>query len=99
LANKIDPSTVRVRRDFTTIISLIRTHAILYQCQREIDDEKRIIAQIADYRAIYNLVNGLISEGVNKSVDKIIRETVEAVKILLSKKGFESSVSQSELVT
>jgi hypothetical protein len=82
LAEAIPPVAVRLRRDFKTILSLIRTHAILHQITRDRDPEGRILATLADYAVIRELVADLIAEGVEASVPPVMRETVQAVKDL-----------------
>ena len=62
---------------------MIRTHAILHQATRERDAQGCIIATLADYTRVRGLVSGLIAEGVEATVPRAIRETVEAVENLL----------------
>jgi hypothetical protein len=83
LAGLIPPVAVRLRRDFGALLNLIRAHALLHQATREHDGEGRIIATIEeDYAAVRELVADLVSEGIEVTVPKTVRETVEAVKIL-----------------
>jgi hypothetical protein len=84
LAELIPPVAVRLRRDFTAILNLIEAHAILHQVNRSVDKHERIVADIADYRAVRQLVNGIVSEGVEQSLPKTIRHTVEAVHQICS---------------
>ena len=56
-------------------------HAILHQRQRKVDGG-RIVAEIADYRAVYGLVADVLSEGVQATVKPEIRATVEALAAL-----------------
>ena len=55
LAELIPPVAVRLRRDFTAILNLIEAHAILHQVNRSVDKHGRIVADIADYRAVRQL--------------------------------------------
>ena len=74
----------RLRRDFETLLSLVRAHAILHQAQRETDARGRIVATIdGDYAPVRALVSDLIAEGVEASVSPAIRDTVKAVRALL----------------
>jgi DNA-binding transcriptional ArsR family regulator len=74
---------VRLRRDFGALLNLIRAHALLHQASRVRDTEGRIIATIEeDYAAVRELVADLVSEGIEVTVPKTVRETVEAVKRL-----------------
>jgi hypothetical protein len=80
LAEKMGDVAVRLRRDFSVILSLIKAHAILHQGTRERDTDGRIVATLHDYARIRELVAGLIAEGVEATVPPTIRETVNAVE-------------------
>jgi len=82
LAKLASPRAVRLRRDFGKVLSLIQTHAILHQANRERDDQGRIVATLADYAAVHALVSDIINEGVQATVAPTVRETVEAVRQL-----------------
>jgi hypothetical protein len=83
LADLIPPVAVRLRRDFGALLNLIRAHALLHQASREQDAQGRIVATIEeDYAAVRDLVADLVSEGIEVTVPKTVRETVEAVKRL-----------------
>lgn len=79
LAAKANPLAVRLRRDFSAVLSLIKTHAILHQEQRPRDHLGRIVATLDDYRAVYDLVIDLLNEGVEATVSPTVRETCDAV--------------------
>jgi hypothetical protein len=83
LAEKMKDVAVRLRRDFSVVLSLIQAHAILHQATRERDAAGRIVAVVEDYARVRELVSGLISEGVEATVPKTVRETVEAIERLL----------------
>src|SRR5215211_3889184 len=80
LAEKMGDMAVRLRRDFSVVLSLIKAHAILHQATREREAAGRIVATLADYARVRELVSGLIAEGVEATVPKTVRETVEAVE-------------------
>lgn len=82
LAEQIPPVSVRLRRDFVAILTLIRAHALLHQCNRERDAEGQIVADLADYAAVRELVIDLVSEGVKLGASNTMRETVQAVVAL-----------------
>jgi hypothetical protein len=95
LADLIPPVAVRLRRDFGALLNLIRAHALLHQATRERDGEGRIVATIEDYAAVRELVVDLVGEGVETTVPKTVRETVEAVKRLREdSKGEPVSVAE-----
>jgi hypothetical protein len=86
LAEEIKPRAVRLRRDFTQMLNLISAHAILHQLSREVDpDSGRIVANLDDYQAVYELISDLLNDLVMATVSKTTRETVEAVKKLTEK--------------
>lgn len=82
LAEKVKPVAVRLRRDFGALLALIRSHAVLHQLSRDTDDRGRIVATVDDYRAVRELVAGVLAEGVGSTVSDTIRETIEAVEEL-----------------
>jgi DNA-binding transcriptional ArsR family regulator len=95
LAELIPPVAVRLRRDFGTLLNLIRAHAVLHQASRERDAKGRIVATIEDYAAVRELVAVLVSEGIEATVPETVRETVEAMKRLREKsKGEPVTVAE-----
>ena len=83
LASLMPNVATRLRRDFVSVLCLIRSHALLHQETRERDDQGRIIATIADYAAVHGLLDEIVSEAVDASVSAATRETVDAVRSLL----------------
>jgi hypothetical protein len=73
---------VRLRRDFPTLLSLIRAHALLHRELRARDARGRIVASITDYAAVRELISDVFSEGVEAAVARALRETVEVVQRL-----------------
>jgi hypothetical protein len=83
LSELMPAGATRLRRDFVSLLCLVRAHAILYQAQRERDPSGRIISTVeGDYGPVRTLVGELIAEGVEASVPARTRETVEAVRDL-----------------
>jgi hypothetical protein len=80
LAELMPDTSVRLRRDFNTLLALVKAHAILNQQNREMDDSGRIIALVDDYARIRELAQDLIAEGIERSVSPIVRETVDVVR-------------------
>jgi hypothetical protein len=83
LAEMVPPLATRLRRDFKTVLTLIRAHALLHQANRRKDAEGRVVAELADYAAIRELVADLIAEGADTAIKPEVRETVNTVKALL----------------
>jgi hypothetical protein len=82
LAELVPPVAVRLRRDFSAVLSLIRAHAILHQQNRGRDRDGFIVATLDDYDTVAALIAPLIAEGVGATVSPATRETVEAVAAL-----------------
>lgn len=83
LAAMVPEIAVRLRRDFHHVLTLIRSHALLHQCNRQKDADGRIIATLDDYAAIHDLVADVVAEGVEATVRPEVRQTVNAVRRLL----------------
>jgi len=81
LADLIPPVAVRLRRDFGSVLNLIRAHAVLHHRHRE-RHEGAVVAQLEDYAVVRELVAQLVAEGVEATVPATVRETVEAVERL-----------------
>jgi len=90
LAELIPPVAVRLRRDFTAVITLIRAHALLHQASRERDADGRIVAELSDYGVVRELVADLVADGVEASVPATVRETVGAIAELLRSEGADT---------
>jgi hypothetical protein len=87
LARLVPPVAVRLRRDFGTLLALIRAHAILHQCTRDRDDAGQVVATTDDYEQVRLLVEDVIAAGVGQTVSPTIRSTVEAVEALTTDDG------------
>jgi hypothetical protein len=94
LANMISATAVRMRRDFSQLLTVIQVNALLHQLQRERDIQGRIIATLDDYAAARWLLEEVFTATVHE-MTPAIRETVEAVA-LIAKNG--STVTEQELV-
>jgi hypothetical protein len=83
LADMVPPVAIRLRRDFETVLNLIRAHVILHQATRRKDADGRLIADVADYAAVRGLVADLVAEGADATIKAEVRETVNAVTALI----------------
>ena len=95
LAQMMPPVAVRLRRDFKTVLMLIRAHALLHQATRLKDESGCVVATLDDYRAVHALVADLVAEGIDATVKPEVRETVEAAFRLLD--GGNTEVRQTDL--
>ena len=82
LSEKVPPVAVRLRRDFRMLLTLISAHALLHRGTRAADPQGRVVATIADYAAVHDLVANLFAEGLEATVRPVVRETVEAVRAM-----------------
>lgn len=86
LASLINPVATRLRRDFTLILNMIKSHALLHMNHRKkiINGNKEyIVASLEDYAIVLELVKEYISYAVGASVKKTVQETVKAVNELI----------------
>jgi ribosomal protein L17 len=97
LAEMIPPVAVRLRRDFSAILNLIRAHALLHQRTREHDEKRRVVATVEwDYRMVRELVGDLVAEGVEATVSATVRETVEVIERLVDESD-DDAVSLTQI--
>ena len=80
LADHTAVGETRLRRDFYSVLNLIKTHAILHQKNRERDEEGRIIAAPEDYKAVHELVSDIVGKNNQEAVPETVRKVVLAVK-------------------
>jgi hypothetical protein len=96
LADLIPPVAVRLRRDFSAVLNLIRAHTLLHQASRERDDQGQVVATLEDYRVVRELVADLVAEGVDATVSETVRETVGAIETLIDE-GDDDAVSLGKI--
>jgi hypothetical protein len=79
LARLIRGMSARTRRDLPQVLLLIKAHALLHRATRETDEQGKIVATLADYAAVYRLIERNLAEGQIRSVPENVRHLVEAV--------------------
>jgi hypothetical protein len=94
-AELVPPVAIRLRRDFKTVLMLIRAHALLHQASRLKDERGQVVATTEDYAAVRSLVEDVVSEGVGSTVKPEVREVVQVTARLLTEGSTE--VSQTQL--
>ena len=70
---------IRIRRDVTLLLHLVKASALLHQETRLRDEDGAIVASLDDYRVVRDLVDETLSAGLRSTVPRTIRETVEIV--------------------
>jgi hypothetical protein len=93
LSDLIDSTAPRIRRDFTKILNLIEAHALIHQRNRKETREGIVIANFKDYSAVRKLISEAISAGVEATVPKRIRQTVNAVKKMKKSGLYPTSIT------
>jgi hypothetical protein len=97
LARSLPTTHFRVQRDFPQVLSLIQAHALLHMSSRRWTAEGKILATLRDYAEVYNLVNGPLSQGLEKSVTENIRQVVEGVSALIERSDLPVLCSQGNV--
>ena len=87
LADAVPARAVRMRRDFSQLLTVIKTIALLRQRQRMKDDHGRIVATLEDYEKARWLLEEVFATTISEGASPAVRETVEAVaELSLSRK-------------
>jgi hypothetical protein len=89
LAAEMPDEALRLRRDFVSLLCLVRAHALLHQVTRARADDGEVVATLDDYAAVRELLDGLISQSVDAAVSAQTRATVEAVRALTAPEAIE----------
>lgn len=79
LAELIPADAIRVRRDFSQVLAVIKVFAIIHQEQRENDASGRIIASLEDYELTRWLLEETFSTSITGGITPAVRETVQSV--------------------
>ena len=95
LAPRVDAKSLRVRRDFTQFLNLIRASAIEYQYQRSRDEKGRLIATLADYGHAYVLGKDSFQAVQAEGITDKDREMITTIGKLVEEKG--GPVSQADI--
>lgn len=96
LADQVPTDSVRMRRDFDQLLTVIQTSAVIHQLRRNRNSEGRIVATTEDYRIARWLLEEVFATTASDGASPAIRETVETIA-RLSMGG--SPVSQKQLAT
>jgi hypothetical protein len=80
ISDLIPKVAVRLRRDFTQVLSAIMAHALLHRDRRDRDEARRIVADVDhDYAVVRELMNTILAEGTGVAINPAVAETIEAV--------------------
>lgn len=98
LAEQVDPSNGRMKRDFPKVLELVKARSLLHQATRQTEKDGRVIATLADYEAVYDLLRAPLAEGQAETLDEGVNEVVSAVSVLSADPGFRDGVPQTAIV-
>jgi hypothetical protein len=89
LAEELGNSAIatRVLRDFSRLLSLIKVVTILRHELRQRDEDGRWLAKVADYAAIYDLINEMYEVTITRA-PKALHRVVQAVQELKDARMF-----------
>jgi len=87
----------RMKRDVDQLFSLIQAHALIHQMHRERDGNGALLCDYEDYAVVRELMEPVVSRGLEQTVPTDIREVLAAVKAI-SEKNSRKVVSQNEIV-
>lgn len=82
LAKLIPAKSVRLRRDIGQLLRAVKAHALLHRASRTVDAKGRVVAGIADYEVVRNLLADIIAAGAETKMSPTVAETVKAVASL-----------------
>lgn len=95
LARLAPAHEVRMRRDFTQLLTLVRVHAFLHQRTRGRDGAGRIAATMADYAAVHAMAQPIFSASLSGGLTPDVRAVVRTVADLTTTlPGASATVSQ-----
>ena len=97
LARLVPPVAVRLRRDFGSLLALIRAHALLHQATRGRDAKGRVVATLDDYAVVRDLLQDVVSEAVEQTVKPEVREVVAKVQEIVESSTEGNSASQRQV--
>lgn len=98
LAERVDPTKGRMRRDFPKVLEMVKAHALLHQANRQTNEAGAVIATLADYDAVYALLATPLAEGHTDKLEPGVNDIVAAVSVLSSHPEHHAGVPQNAIV-
>lgn len=83
----METSPMRMRRDFTTVMTFIKAHALLHYGARRTDEHGVLQATIADYAAVHELMAVSLAELAQTALGEHLVHTVVTVGDILEEQG------------
>ena len=79
LAEMVDSTEDRIKRDFPQVLSLVRANARLHQANRQINGDGQIVAEQQDYAAVWGLLGDAMEMAAGAMVEPQVAQVVEMV--------------------
>lgn len=79
VAGRASTRQLRMRRDFSKLLALVKAHALVHRLTRPRDESGRIVATETDYRAVFDLAGVAFAEAAGESAPEHISEAVRVV--------------------
>ncbi len=94
LAREISRATdaPRILRDFQRVLSLIKSVTVLRHRHRQRDDQGRLVAEIEDYRTVYDLVADMYA-ATTSGASKAVRDVVGIIQEIKSDENIKITYS------
>ena len=96
LAALVPADDVRMRRDLSQVLAVVRVHAMVHQRRRPRTPDGAVVATAADYAAAHRLLGAVLAVTVDEA-SEVIRETVAAVAELSEGLADHEGVSTAQL--
>jgi Winged helix-turn-helix DNA-binding len=87
----------RILRDFSRLLALVKSVAVLRHRWRRVDESGRLVAEIADYETIRQLCDGLFADSVTEGASARVKEAVAAVRELCQERAQNESVTVAKV--
>jgi len=87
----------RILRDFSRLLALIKSVAVLRHHRRRVDERGRLMAAIADYETIRQLCGGLFTDSVTEGASARVREAVAAVCELYAERAQSENITAAKV--
>jgi hypothetical protein len=97
LSMLIPATSVRMRRDFRAILTLVCAHALLHLADRPVSTAGATVAGIDDYEVVREILEPIIGVQTDRAVHPEVREFVDWVVSMSRAKGPEGTVTAKEI--
>lgn len=98
LAKLIPSASVRMRRDFRAILTLVCAHALLHYTQRPVNPVSgATVAGMEDYEVVREVLEPIIGVQTDRAVHIEVREFVDQAVAMAGARGLDGTVTAKEV--